>query len=130
MKSCRKCGVELTSDNWNASFRRTKNYSCRNCKNNYLTEWRKRNPGAYKEWKYGISQEEYEVLIEKQGDSCAICQTMEPGGRHNTWHIDHDHVTGKVRGLLCWLCNSGLGKFKDDSYLLGKAVKYLENHKN
>lgn len=120
----------MTQENWLDSSRKTKQYRCRPCKNKYLAKWRKKNPGAYKEWKYGITQSQYDDLIEKQGDSCAICKTMEPGGRHGSWHIDHDHATGKVRGLLCWLCNSGLGKFNDDPYLLNKAAKYVQDSKN
>jgi len=130
MKSCNTCGCDLiVPDTWLKSSRDTNQYKCRDCKNEYLREWREDNPGAYKEWKYNITQKDYEALLLEQGGKCAICETEEPKGRRNTWHIDHDHRTGKVRGLLCWLCNSGLGKFKDDEDMLDKAATYLRRKK-
>jgi len=127
MKYCNACKCKLIlGENWLSSSKKINYYKCRSCKNKYLRDWRDNNPGAYKEWKYGITQDEYIKLSDKQNNSCAICKTIQPGGRHNTWHIDHEHSTGKVRGLLCWLCNSGLGKFKDNSELLKSAINYLE----
>lgn len=82
------------------------------------------------EYKYKRSYNEYFILYDKQGGRCAICATSTPGGRFNTFHFDHDHVSGKSRGLLCWLCNSGLGKFKDDIKLLDRAKEYLNENKN
>ncbi len=76
--------------------------------------------------------------LEKQGGGCAICGTSLPGGRWNTWHVDHDHqccgysqkTCGQcVRGLLCATCNVGLGQFKDDPDLLRAAADYLEQAK-
>jgi len=128
MKYCNTCGCGLVvPDTWLVSSKKTNQYKCRACKNEYLRNWRKENPGAYKEWKYGITQEGYEALLSNQGNVCAICGTDTPGGMHDTWHIDHDHTAGKVRGLLCWLCNSGLGKFKDSARQLRKAACYLES---
>jgi hypothetical protein len=95
----------------------------------YQRRWRQANPGNFKEWKYGLTQEEYLELLKSQNFECAICETKEPKGRHNNWHIDHDHETGLVRSLLCWLCNSGLGKFKDSEELLFKAAEYVRKHK-
>ena len=126
MKFCKFCGTELVKDiNW-----KSVNYSvgakvCHSCKLEKQREWRNNNPGAYKEWKYGLTQEAYEGLLEKQNNKCAICLTDTPGGRHNKFHIDHDHVTGRVRGLLCWSCNAGLGQFKDNELLLISAHDYL-----
>jgi hypothetical protein len=92
----------------------------------YQRRWRLANPGSFKFWKYGLTQERYLELLVEQNFQCVICKTKEPGGRHNNWHVDHNHDTGRVRGLLCWLCNSGLGKFKDRVDLLENAVKYLK----
>lgn len=63
-----------------------------------------------------------EWLKLRQGGFCAICQKNEPV------HVDHDHVTGVVRGILCFNCNRGLGKLGDDVNLLRRALTYLENH--
>lgn len=73
---------------------------------------------------YGITLEEYEELKIKQNNECAICEG-EGRGRYKVLDIDHDHETGKVRGLLCHTCNSGIGMLKDSTLLLEKAINYL-----
>jgi hypothetical protein len=78
---------------------------------------------------YGITLNQFNYLVKLQDDKCAICGTANPGTRKN-WNVDHDHNTGKVRGLLCWSCNSGIGKLKDDPTLLVKAATYLLNTQN
>lgn len=74
--------------------------------------------------KYGITARQYATLLEAQGGRCRICgqQGTEP------WQlcVDHNHVTGAVRGLLCAGCNSGLGYFKDSSNLMRLAIAYLK----
>lgn len=80
-------------------------------------------------WKnYRLTPEQYDALVEGQGGQCAICGTSDPGsgGADAAWHIDHDHITGTVRGLLCSVCNTGLGHFKDDPELLRRAADYVE----
>lgn len=73
---------------------------------------------------YGITQAEYDAMLEKQNGKCAICNnTDEVEGRKLA--IDHCHTTGRVRGLLCGKCNRGLGLFKDNPDLLLKAISYL-----
>lgn len=71
--------------------------------------------------KYGLDKTSYEVLLKKQKNNCAICLQEFV----STPHIDHDHKTGKVRGLLCYPCNSGLGQFDDKIDRLKRAIKYL-----
>lgn len=58
---------------------------------------------------------------------CAICGTTTPGGRYGTFHIDHDHNTNEVRGVLCYKCNSVLGFAEDDADRLKAAIRYLQN---
>lgn len=85
--------------------------------------------------KYGITQEEIDLMLEGQGGVCAICKADNPGGK-GTWNIDHDHscCPGKVtcgncvRKILCMNCNQGLGKFQDNPQLLTEAIVYLERH--
>lgn len=74
---------------------------------------------------YGITPEQYNEMLERQGGCCAICGTTKPGRKDNHWSIDHCHNTKVVRGLLCHHCNVGLGHFKDDPELLQKARQYL-----
>lgn len=71
--------------------------------------------------KYGLSQDDFDSMIEHQGSGCAICASPF----EKTPHIDHDHVTGAVRGLLCYSCNVAIGNFRDDPQLLLNAAKYL-----
>lgn len=61
----------------------------------------------------------YREMLEQQAGCCAICGSPDPQA------IDHDHVTGDVRGILCTRCNTGLGKFMDDPELLRVAAQYL-----
>lgn len=94
-------------------------------KNRYYTkndEWRDSN---YKR-KYGISLQEYNAKLEEQNNSCAICGLACPSGRRLA--VDHNHTTGKVRGLLCGPCNQAIGSLKEDKELMFKAIEYLMLH--
>ena len=75
---------------------------------------------------YGITIEQYDALLVKQNGLCAICQNVS--GRKKL-SVDHDHQTGKVRGLLCNPCNLSLGGFKDRSKLLAQAIIYLDKYR-
>ena len=78
--------------------------------------------------KYNITLDEYDKLFEKQKGLCAICGQKETRrNKYNVWHlaVDHSHITGKVRGLLCGNCNSMLGFVKDKPTLLLNAYSYL-----
>lgn len=81
--------------------------------------------------KYGIGLAEYSQMFMAQNGKCAICSS-EYGGHRNgeqkALAVDHDHKTGKVRGLLCEPCNQGLGKFKDDRNIILEAFNYLKKH--
>ena len=67
---------------------------------------------------------DFEILLASQNGECAICHTAEPGLKG--WAVDHDHVTGRVRGILCNHCNFGIGHMKDDASILRSAADYLE----
>lgn len=75
--------------------------------------------------KYSLSPEEYEDMLERQDGKCAVCKEVMGGSRNE--HVDHDHVTGKVRGLLCAHCNTAIGKFRDEPERLIAAAQYLMN---
>ena len=72
--------------------------------------------------KYNISLDDYNRMMEEQKGECAICHQKDP---HQSLAVDHCHTTGKVRGLLCCMCNRGLGNFYDDISRLSKAIEYL-----
>lgn len=83
---------------------------------------------------YGLTVQERDALFEKQGRRCACCRNDTPSGRG--WHIDHDHVTGAVRGILCFKCNTGIGMLGDNvegvcaasAYLNGSTTESIEEH--
>ena len=76
---------------------------------------------------YGITLDDYNALSESQNHVCAICETNK-GKRRMA--VDHCHDTGKIRGLLCKDCNTGIGNLNDDPNLLHKALEYLNAHRN
>ena len=75
--------------------------------------------------KFGITLVQFEEMLLAQGMSCAICKTKTPGGRWNSFQLDHCHVTKKVRGILCVPCNKALGHFKNNVDSLRSAIEYL-----
>ena len=74
--------------------------------------------------RYNITIADYEKLLEKQNNCCAICYS-KTGSANKRLAVDHNHQTGIIRGLLCDECNTGLGKFKDNPSLLTNAIAYL-----
>lgn len=76
--------------------------------------------------KYGIDVEDWARLFEAQEGKCAACKTLLQEGKHT--HVDHDHATGKLRGLLCRGCNNALGCVHDNPMILQDLVVYLESH--
>lgn len=73
--------------------------------------------------KYGITILEKMLLLEKQGGRCAICGTDEFNGKSPC--VDHDHTTGKIRGILCGNCNNALGLIKDNVLIAQQMIVYL-----
>jgi len=73
---------------------------------------------------YGVTPEQYDEMLRQQGHACAICNVDETQ-LLKALAVDHDHKTGKVRGLLCINCNVVLGSFKDDVAMLRSALQYL-----
>lgn len=109
-------------------------------------EWRMANPDKHREmgkkyrennrdkvrlrdikWRYGVTEEQYREAMDRQGGKCAICRAERSGKR--SLHVDHCHVTGVFRGLLCSHCNTAIGKFKESTDLLMKAIQYINIHK-
>jgi hypothetical protein len=109
--------------------------------------WRETNPEKYAEYqrnyrarpdrkladraghlkrKFGLSLEQYEEMLASQNGGCAICG--DPPEEGTSLHIDHDHDTGEVRGLLCVRCNNGLGQFKEEAELVRAAAAYLDSY--
>jgi hypothetical protein len=79
---------------------------------------------------FGMSLEDYEKLFNEQNGRCAICGTTKLTGDSRALSVDHNHTTGKIRGLLCSRCNRGLGYFKDNVMSLLSAIRYLMKANN
>jgi Recombination endonuclease VII len=97
---------------------------CKACNNARSYESRQRLHGSSRHYhlkqRYGIGVDEFDELVRQQGGVCLLC------GRPDPEHVDHDHETGKVRGILCFNCNGGLGQFRDSVDALRAAADYLE----
>jgi hypothetical protein len=101
-------------------------------KNAYLRAYRKMNPQKEQARSlrnnFNLSLEEYKRMWDSQGGLCAICnqpETHKRNGKTKNLAVDHDHQTGKIRGLLCFDCNTGIGKLKEDASILLSAIHYL-----
>src|SRR5271166_6576054 len=80
--------------------------------------------------RFGITLEQYNEMLTKQNGVCAICKQAETHidkrvNRPRNLAVDHNHITGKVRGLLCFDCNAALGKFNESIELINRAINYL-----
>lgn len=115
---------------------------CRECKHKKTKEYYIDNPEKYNKlarnrklkMQYGLTPEDLERMLRDQGNKCVICGRElflhgSSAGKRNIAHVDHDHKTGKVRGLLCQECNIGLGKFMDNTDYLLSAISYLKKNK-
>lgn len=128
---CRDCGCELTEENTSAARRREGKRICSPCDSARSMAWREQNrarsdhnrrSGALRR-KYKLTLDEYEAMLQAQGGVCAICKGEQQGERTRHLFVDHDHTTGKVRGLLCRKCNTMLAWA--ESVSLPAVTKYL-----
>lgn len=101
----------------------------------YKAEWAENNPRSYNKTKqiyrkYKLTEEQFNKLLNDQNKLCAICKTqldLTSLKNNNRVCIDHDHITNKVRSILCHKCNSGIGLFVDNIITINNAIKYLMN---
>lgn len=147
MKICKICKLELPLESFakRSLSKDGKMFECRKCSSERAVQWVKDNREKFREnqkkfaakqktkdyrrdWalqkQYGVSLDEFKEMEKEQGGKCAIC------GIFCKLHLDHDHETGRIRGLLCPNCNKGLGLFFDNAKNLNNARKYLQNTKD
>lgn len=126
MKVCKKCGIEKSLDSYfkNKKGKLGLRSECKECTKLFKANNPEIKAGHLLKWRYGISLDDYLSLLKKQNNSCAICGTSacESG---NKFSVDHNHLTGQVRGLLCNPCNNGLGRFRDNPEIIKTAYQYL-----
>lgn len=117
-KVCRTCGEMKPLDEYlrqptNRDGRRS---DCKACSIARRREYELRR-------RYGLTNLAWEAMFEGQGRACAICRD---GSESMGWNVDHDHKSGKVRGILCGRCNTALGLLRDSPDLCIDAAMYLE----
>lgn len=119
----RKAYHKAYSAKWNAEHAE----QVRESRRKSMKAWRTANPSRARDHQlkkiYGLERGGYEALFAKQGGKCAICAGRPSAGK--SLHVDHDHATGDIRGLLCSSCNTGIGLFRDNAELLLMAADYL-----
>lgn len=157
MKTCSKCRIEkkfaeFFKGQLGHCDKDGYEYYCKPCKSVSTVAYAKRNPAKkasnQKKWAakwyannkgiskertrastlkrlYGITVATYEAMFKSQNGVCVICEQPPINER---LCVDHDHATGKVRGLLCKSCNVAIGRFNDDRQKLNNAIAYLEKH--
>lgn len=126
LKQCSICGETKSVDEFYRTHRDkdTRHSRCIACSKVYQKQRKYRYPENDRKYQlknlYGLSSEEYEELLEKSDHRCQVCGTQE-----RRLCVDHDHVTGEVRGILCHRCNSALGFLNDDPTLVEALGRYL-----
>jgi Autographiviridae endonuclease VII len=144
-KQCSKCKELKSYDDFHKNLARNDQLGsiCKPCKKEEAHKYhhrkdRERNGQVVSRErllrvKYNLTMEEYEELVSKQDNKCAICEREEISiyqGKLKPLAVDHDHKTGKIRELLCCKCNFCLGGVDDNIEILEKAIEYLKKHKN
>lgn len=159
LRTCRKCNEEKPLEDFvkNKTVKTGYTNECKECHNHYLRErrennpdvvlrnresgakWRAANPEAdrrkYLFRKFNITIEEYNELLQAQGGVCAICGREESVVRRSKsgkemLAVDHCHDTGKIRGLLCFKCNTAIGALGDTLEDLQRVIDYLNRGTN
>lgn len=144
VRTCTGCGLTKPVRDFNLSRAATETRNavyrsrCKSCQSAAAVQWFRDHPeraAASKrrlnlEKNYGLTVEQYSALLGSQGGVCAICGNDEPAahgrtGKKFSLAVDHDHITGRVRGLLCQKCNRAIGLLGDAPDTLQRAIAYL-----
>lgn len=117
-KQCRCCGEVKDTDSFDRRPDSSDGFNnrCKSCGKEYYRDYHVKRT-------YGITPERYAELLFLQNGVCAICKMIAKPGKR--LHVDHDHETGEIRGLLCVSCNAAIGHLRDDPLLLEAARLYL-----
>lgn len=143
-KTCTKCGESKSSDLFYRPKAKKYHNWCRACRSSHSRNWANKNRERVREYakdyyqkrrdtcikaarrfrlrRQGFTPEQYDELMVKQNGVCAICGKKQSD---RLLAADHDHATGKLRGLLCMKCNAALGLFFDDIKIMARAIGYL-----
>ena len=135
-RECRKCGeVKNLLESFyrqrkDSTLKSSYSYECKECTVERVKK--NHNPSRSRQLhlkrKYGLTFAEFDKMLTEQNESCEICKSSVAGGKSNRFMVDHDHKTGRVRGLLCKSCNIALGEVNDDLTTLKNMINYLSKH--
>lgn len=119
MKTCSKCGEEKPLDHFHARRRSPdgRKAACAKCERSYQRTRLDKNRSDLLARRHDMTADEYDAILEAQDGVCGVCgkpETLKTAGGPRRLAVDHDHHTGLVRGLLCFHCNTTLGKMGDD----------------
>lgn len=151
MKTCCTCKIEKSESEYYRCRGKKDGRAacCKDCADNYNNLYRAKNPEKVRAHKrqsakrrytteksrastlrcvYGMTSLDYQRLLDKQGGVCAICGRTGTDATRTALSVDHNHSTGKIRGLLCGPCNRALGMLQDSPELLRKAAAYVEGN--
>jgi len=140
---CVYCGIKKALSEFTKAKRSGygRCHECKTCTTQRSRDWARANPERAEELRQraglkliGATTEQYTARVDEQGHICAICGKPESRRHHQgrvcRLALDHDHITGQIRGALCSSCNLALGKFGDDPVLLRTAADYLDHWRN
>ena len=133
MKVCSLCKIEKPLGDFHVRSRSKDGLTaqCKQCRIDLVIAFRQKHPEKQAKYSrtsnlrknFGLTHAEYEALHDKQNGVCAICEGLCSTGRRLA--VDHNHMTGEIRGLLCSRCNRGIGLFKEQAKYLLKAAEYV-----
>jgi hypothetical protein len=136
LKTCFNCKLTKPIDSFYNDKRSNdgKAGGCKKCREKRALELKFKDHDKHKrrlrnnrlKMRYGLTLDEFNQMLQSQGNCCAICMTVTPNGVG--FVVDHNHETGKTRGILCPLCNKGLGYFGDTPEKFERAYTYIKNN--
>jgi len=139
-KQCKRCEKHKPKTSFTKASRNTDGLQsyCKSCADAYRKEYQVKNPEAGTDRHYrrvfGITLQDVKQMLQKQDGKCALCSrelsVLQGRGFSTIAHVDHDHVTGKVRGILCGNCNTALGKLGDSIESIERVLSYLKRTTN
>ena len=139
IRTCNTCHIPKPIEDFYKSKRKNRPegeraHQCKECTKERVKRYKRENQDRERNnhlrRAYGISLADYKRMLNEQDGKCACCGTEEAGGKHGTWNVDHDHITGDVRQLLCKDCNIVLGIVQDSPEHLERLIAYILKHKD
>ncbi len=128
LQRCKVCNVDKPISAFEGWRHNRPRSNCRKCiyeRKRQDPSWPARRLAIIRKYKYGITPEQFEWLMNRQNKRCAICIEPLITSDKRRVALDHNHNTGVVRGILCYGCNWGLGHFRDDPQRIRHAIRYL-----